>query len=715
MPDLGHYQAVAPESLTVPRSPVTRKDYVDFVRPQAAQFLSGPDRGGYGPRHVLPALAVYALDGDPALGEGIKKTLRHYADWVSDSIRKEGGVFSLEGSYLCALEFRELRKRSQMTPEDERWAKDLFLKLRQYQFAWRPNDGLWRGQQHRSQAQGVNHALAAALYPDEPDAPEWKAYADKVWGDWWNFRDIGCNDINYFFGILERVCCAAELLNRTEVFTDPQVQEFIWNRLLFEVTPDGAVPPYGAHLGYNSHAGNRILALELAAKYTKDGRYRWVAHRLFNYGHARGFSPGQQHARAISEESVALASVVCDDSVAPVEPEGGSHLLKRKETVRLTDEQAKQMFPDAGGVDCNMYMSQEVMPAKLAFRSGWKPGDMFMLVECYPRHDPLNPTAILGFERYSSVFAMATYEKFVSRENAVRIEDLSGQATYLGKKAWKGRKEPPTGWDGMQVTVPEFSDHRDATHAQVHVTRYMGFDAAQDREFLFVKNRFVLVRDDTVFDDTFRTRVGPVWNTQNIGPTSGQNWLNTWFTAHWFQGCLLYTNPPWDLLVYHSPKPDRKLTVRNRTDEGYAGDVPYSTRYSWDGDVAPGTRVQFVTVLLPHAPTPHPEELADGIQVLLDEPGAAAVAISGSNECAVALLNGEGKPTKLAPRSGSGPTPLISSVATDARRLYILASAEGGTPAAGRKPDQILALDATFLVVDGREYFRRPVRGKWER
>ena len=56
--------------LTVPRHPVTRRDYVDCVRPLAAGFEAGPDRGTYGPRHALPALAVFALEGDRKLGRG---------------------------------------------------------------------------------------------------------------------------------------------------------------------------------------------------------------------------------------------------------------------------------------------------------------------------------------------------------------------------------------------------------------------------------------------------------------------------------------------------------------------------------------------------------------------------------------------------------------------------------------------------------------------
>jgi hypothetical protein len=113
-------------------------------------------------------LAVFALEGDRELGAGIKKTLRHYADWVRRTIEQDRGVFSMEGFPLCAFQFRELRRRKLMTPEDEPWARELLLSLRRYQCAWRPGDGLWRGSHHRSQCQGLNHALAAAFYPDEP-------------------------------------------------------------------------------------------------------------------------------------------------------------------------------------------------------------------------------------------------------------------------------------------------------------------------------------------------------------------------------------------------------------------------------------------------------------------------------------------------------------------------------------------------------------------
>lgn len=699
-PDLGadRYRPRDPASLTVPRRPVTRKDYVDFVRPFAQGFDSGPDHGQYGPRHGLPALAVFALEGDARLAEGLKKTLRHYGDWVRQCVEKEGGVFSEEGATLCSFYFREFRKRNLMTPDDEQFARQLLLTLRQYQFAWRPQDGLWRGSHHRSQCQGINHALAAAFYPDEPDAPKWKAYADAVWGDWWDFRDVGINDTGYFYSSFGNILRAAELLGRSEVFTDPQSRE-LFERILFEVTPDGASVPYGSSGGYHSAAGARIFALELAARYTRDGRYRWVAHRLMNFGQARGFSNNHSHLQALALEDLAMASLVCDDSVAPLEPEAGSKLLMRKEIIRLTDSEAKARFPEAGGVDCNMFMSQTVMPHKLVFRAGWAPGDLYMLVECYPRHDPLNPTAILGLERWSAPFAEMASEKFISRENAVHITDLSGTATWLGKKGPQGPRQLPTGWAGMETTVPAFSDHALASHARLRVSRYMGFEAAHEREFLFVKNRFVLVRDETLFDDAFRASVGPVWNTQNVGRPRGEHWLNTWFTGHFFQSARLYDAPPWDLLIWYAPRPGATVSVAEKPEITWANSQLLATRYAWEGDVKPGTRLQFVTVLLPHAPLRDASALAQGIEVLADKPGLAAVKIAQGSRCELALLNPEGGKIDV----GAG---AAGRLVTDARAAYL--DLEAG------KVRRALAVNGTLLALGRAELLRSPKRTDFE-
>jgi hypothetical protein len=403
----------------------------------------------------------------------------------------------------------------------------------------------------------------------------------------------------------------------------------------------------------------------------------------------------------VAWEDIALASILCNDSIAPVEPDGSSKLLTRKEIIRLTDQEAKKKFPEAGGVDCNMYMTQRVMPHKLVFRAGWRPGDMHMLVECYPRHDPLNPTAIVGFERKSAAFAEMASEKFISRENAIHIHDLDGKATYLGRKDLRGPRQLPVGWAGMETAVPAFSDHALASHARVRVSRYMGYEADQEREFLFVKNRFVLVRDETTFHDAFRAQVGPAWNTQKVGEPRGEHWLNTWFTGHYFQTVQLYPTPPWDLLIYHAPRTGCKLSFAPANENPQGPSRLTATKYAWEGDVKPGTQLQFVQVLLPHAPTKDATPLACSIRVLADEPGWTAVCITNGPQREFAIVNPAGTQREVR-------IDAATKIVTDARAGYL--------ELAGRAAGKMLVIGGSLLVaVDGKQLLRSDVRQDFEK
>ena len=105
--------------------------------------------------------------------------------------------------------------------------------------------------------------------------------------------------------------------------------------------------------------------------------------------------------------------------------------------------------------------------------------------------------------------------------------------------------------------------------------------------------------------------------------------------------------PPWDLLIYHGPRAGAKLAVDERPVDTPAQSQLTATHYTWEGDVQPGQRLQFVQVLLPHAPTPDASPLAKGIDVLADEPGLAAVQMVDGSRCELAFLNPAGRQLTL--------------------------------------------------------------------
>jgi hypothetical protein len=81
----------------------------------------------------------------------------------------------------------------------------------------------------------------------------------------------------------------------------------------------------------------------------------------------------------------------------------GSRILYRKETQRLRDKAAAAQYlkdldprPDKAPICCGLIVTDKTMPAKPVLRSGWNPGDVFALVDLFPRHDPLNVPGIVG-------------------------------------------------------------------------------------------------------------------------------------------------------------------------------------------------------------------------------------------------------------------------------------------------------------------------------
>lgn len=681
---------------------ITSQDYLDFALEWYREpILPNPRHGTYGPRHGLTVLAQYHFTKDPELVAPLLEMVADYGRWLREQTEQEKFHVSMEGAYLLGFYYRELKADGCLSPADQELFREIFLRLAEYHTSWGKGHSHYRGTQHRAQAEGVSRGIAAHLYPDYPQAEKWREYSEAVWGDWWNYRDIGINDTSYFAFALERVMLGAEILGRTEMWTDPDMKRF-WDRLLYEITADGAVIPYGCNSGWNDFAGRRILALELAARYTRDGRYRWGAQRLMQYLLQWGL-PDHFNLVAYNVEALALASILADDSVAPVPPEDGARVLRRQEILRLWGDEVRERFPDHGGVDVAMVMSERQAPYQIIFRSGWEPGGLHLALDVSTRHEPLNPTAILGLSFRGAVLGMVGAAKHHSLENRVAIRDLSGQATFCGRRPYSGEQKLPVGYAGMETTVEALHDSPLATWARVRISNYMGFETEQTREVFFVKNRFVLVRDESTFGESFPARLGATWNAHRV-ESAGEHWVNTYFEHTGRESTdNAYFLPRWDLLVYHSPQPGRRLEVEDTTGEArepgwpFAG-LPFRTQYLWEGEPGAGERVRFAQLLLPHDPAQSGVQAAAQVQFVADNAMCVAVRVESEPEREEwVLLNPEGRRATLR-RPGGG------TLVTDARCLY-LDWAQG-------RAQQYWSSEGRFLQFDGIEVFRREERGE---
>ncbi|HEY3418309.1 MAG TPA: hypothetical protein VGM23_15645, partial [Armatimonadota bacterium] len=470
------HPADKPEN-AIPQQPITKDTYLGWCERSGhiERDLKQRDHGEYGPRHALPSLAKYVATGDKQYGESVKELLHNFARALKTTVDKTGmNYWYMHEPTLIGLELSYLRKGGLVTPDDEGWMKEMILQLNRTIHVWGTPEDYWRGPMHRAQGEGVMKWLAAQWYPDAPEAAKWRAYAKDVWNDWWPYRDNPPNDTGYYFGILFPIVLGVTEMQRTpsgqtpqEFFNDPAMKK-IWERLIYTVSPDGAVTPYGAHYGWNSSAGQRIWMLELIAHYTGDGRYRFVAHRMMNYLLYQEDRYRYQHMLdgPESTEAMGLAYLLTDDAIKPVQPDAGSLVLTHKETLRVDDKRGAAAYlknldpaPDKAHICCSLIVTEKELPFKLVFRSGWDPGDLFMLVDLFPRHEPMNPSGILGLTRYGTVFTQNLTSKAITdTQNMLLVEDLSGMATPVVNTN-------PNTVDAyyQDVSVDPFSDHRLAT------------------------------------------------------------------------------------------------------------------------------------------------------------------------------------------------------------------------------------------------------------
>lgn len=205
--------------------------------------------------------------------------------------------------------------------------------------------------------------------------------------------------------------------------------------------------------------------------------------------------------------------------------------------------------------------------------------------------------------------------------------------------------------------------------------------------------------------------MGPVWNTQNVGPQMGNTWANTFFSSPRASGVGLNT-PPQDLLVYFTPQPNCRLQVVDRTAiDPRAGDVPAQLRYTFRGAVQAGQKLLFTQVYYPHAPSAkrtvgsspgevRPADLAgtagaDGIHILRDTVEATVLRFTLEPDREEWVVSNPG-----------GGTVTAGALSTDARYLYL--------DTVKNEVKGVSAVQATFATLEGKDLFRQGERKDYE-
>jgi len=367
------------------------------------------------------------------------------------------------------------------------------------------------------------------------------------------------------------------------------------------ISPSGAMPTFGADSGWPS-AGKSMWTFELMAALTRDGRYRWAAHRVAEYLYNYLYNDATQyHLPADNMKSLfALAYLFADDGIAPRPPAGNSRLTWRHPMI-TTPPELKKEHPGMADI---MMIPQGWIPDKLILSSGNDPRGIWGLVELLPfgGHGGSLPGNLIALVQHDSVLlaGQGYYEQSQPYQNILWIEDLDGLAA---------NPQPVT------TEVPILADDAAFTFARVKSIAYQQLPVTYTRDILFDKTGFMVVKDRAKFDSAVRVRLGPCYQTRDIGPQCGENWFNTYYEEMYVTGLGLgrgvqsFMTPPWDLLLYFSPRRGLKHTVADSYAENPYRQSPIRMRQARAGITVPGQEITFTSVLLPHAPMLAPQNL----------------------------------------------------------------------------------------------------------
>ncbi len=501
--------------------------------------------------------------------------------------------------------------------------------------------------------------------PVDPRIPEYTDYHDKLIGEVGDTDDASAGYHWVFFD------AAAALYFHTgdwEAFLENKGFRKTLARYVEMVSPSGACPPFASCSGW-PEVGASMWAYEWMSRLTRDGRFRWTSHRIaeYYYNHLNHRANQYHGPYDTARANFVMAYLLADDSVPPTQPPAGSRLTWRHPLESVPLDQLRKR----PGTSPMAMVADRWIPDKVVLSSGNDPQSLWGLVELLPvaGHGGEVPGNLIALVQHDAALlaGQGYYENTPDFQNLLWIEDLDGLAA-----------DPRP----VATEVPLFVDDPAFTCVRIRTTAYQHLPVTYTRDLVFCKNAFLVVKDRARFDSTMKVRLGPCFQTRNLGPQCGQNWFNAYYDDLYYTGLGLgrgvqaIRNPAWDLLVYFTPRADRTHTVVDRYLENPYRCSPVQMRQVWSGMVQAGEEITFTSVLLPHAPSFTPKDLVEPpadskeskrIEVLQDDDHVSVVkAISETDPWnkirseTWVLLNDTGQSVKAGPLESDARVAVVS-------------------------------------------------------
>lgn len=666
---------------------VTKADYLALTQrvldAEKSIFAKGraANAGQHGPYYGLGAYVAFKATGDTNMLEAALGMMRgaHEAHAT--------GAMTPHWAYMHKVV--SLFLADPAVPEaDKVWLKEFTPRV--LAILWKTERPREWGAFNRALIWGAFLEIGAKLLPDNPAAKEWKAYADFEWESWWPYRDHDENSSDYNASSMMDYLDWAEFRDPAYL-KDPGIARWL-ERELYQVVPAGAFPGYGDANPWNASCWQWIAVFERAATITRDGRFKWAAHRLLDYATRQIDDLMSYHAVYDgAAQSCAWAWLYADDTIAEVAPEMKSRVLQRARVVRVDDALRKEMAEKRGITGLYFKLEDGQQPDKLILRAGgdpFAPAGMLELCSDAGHHSSSVPNFNSFMHRRSVLLTdLGYFEKGPEYHNVVFIEDLTGIAPEASSE---------------QVSVPAFLAGSQATYAAIRVDNYKGWPALNDRRVLFTGEGPVLVKDLVSFHTPFVARVRQQWQTRDVSPKGGANWVNTCIPTLIQSGLGLgrgvyrWNNPNWDLLIYFTPQTGRDYEVFDRSLENIWQTVPLRVSQRYRGLPEKDKPIHFTSLLWPHTPEMDVEKYVERIQVIEDTPAVTAFCVRLTDQKVLYLgINDTGEKREFGP------------VSTDAAAFAIVAAGEEKD----RKVTYVYALDARTLVAFGKSYQQADAKG----
>ncbi|WP_437593132.1 hypothetical protein [Sorangium sp. So ce1000] len=264
-------------------------------------------------------------------------------------------------------------------------------------------------------------------------------------------------------------------------------------------------------------------------------------------------------------------------------------------------------------------LANDVVPDKMILRSG--PGEdaftvLVNLVVAAAGHAQPEPGAVLTVTDDGSV---------LMHDQGYYAYSRLSQSAAIAKRHWGGTFVGMS--DAMNVEL--FEDYRNATIASLSWGDVDGWSLDQGRKFIFVKDRFLIVRDSVDVLSPMKLSFGAVWRANDMQWDHGADgsWYDVYYREPLMTNKYPFKNPQRSMLVRMVPRPGYSMS---EVAEPGGGAQPPTPRYVMTQRVVSPDDYSGVlwadTVLLPHAPSVTPADAAASVTVLYQDDSAGIIA-----------------------------------------------------------------------------------------